>query len=167
MERVGQFEKVSYDEFIKSMNEIFKNEYDLRDIYESLKIPERATKDSAGYDFFSPLDIIIKPSQSIKIMTGIRVKIERGWFLSLYPRSSLGFKYRLQFDNTICIFDGDYYYSDNQGHIVVQLTNDSKADKEVFIPKGSRFMQGIFCQYGITYNDNVDRLRNGGLGSTD
>ncbi len=39
--------------------------------------------------------------------------------------------------------------------------------KEVFIPKGSRFMQGIFCQYGITYNDNADRLRNGGLGSTD
>lgn len=165
MKRVGQFEKVSYKEFKNSMLNLFDFKTDLKSIYEYIILPQRATKYSAGYDFFSPIDICIEPAQSVKIPTAIKVKIEAGWFLALYPRSSLGFKYRLQFDNTVGIIDGDYYYSDNEGHIFVKLTNGS--NDKIFIEKGSKFIQGIFCEYGITYNDDVKQLRNGGIGSTD
>lgn len=165
MKRVGQFEKVRYNEFKDSMLNLFDFKTDLGGIYENIILPQRATKYSAGYDFFLPMDICIEPAQSVKIPTAIKVKIEAGWFLALYPRSSLGFKYRLQFDNTVGIIDGDYYYSDNDGHILVKLTNCG--NNKVFIKKGSKFIQGIFCEYGITYDDDVKQFRNGGIGSTD
>lgn len=165
MKRVGQFEKVRYNEFKDSMLNLFDFKTDLGGIYENIILPQRATKYSAGYDFFLPMDIYIEPAQSVKIPTAIKVKIEAGWFLALYPRSSLGFKYRLQFDNTVGIIDGDYYYSDNDGHILVKLTNCG--NNKVFIKKRSKFIQGIFCEYGITYDDDVKQLRNGGIGSTD
>ncbi len=59
----------------------------------------------------------LKPGETIKIPTGIRVKINDGWVLKLYPRSGLGFKFRVQMNNTVGIIDSDYYNSDNEGHI--------------------------------------------------
>ena len=94
------------------------------------------------------------------------MKIDEGWVLSLYPRSGLGFKYRLQLDNTVGIIDGDYYYSDNEGHIFAKITNDSRNEKTVEIPAGTGFMQGIFTEFGITVDDEADGVRNGGFGST-
>lgn len=87
--------------------------------------------------------------------------------LQLYPRSGLGFKYRLQLDNTVGIIDSDYYYSDNEGHIFAKITNDTRNNKEIYIPKGTAFMQGIFLKYGITIDDVTTDKRNGGFGSTD
>ena len=78
----------------------------------------------------------------------------------------MGFKYRLQLDNTVGIIDSDYYFSDNEGHIMIKVTNDGKEGKTLFIKKGEGFAQGIFTQYGITYDDCVDKERNGGFGST-
>ena len=84
----------------------------------------------------------------------------------LFPRSSLGFRYRLQLNNTVGIIDSDYYYSDNEGHIFAKITNDSNENRTVNINAGEGFMQGIFIQYGITLDDDVTELRNGGFGST-
>jgi dUTP pyrophosphatase len=138
----------------------------IREIYEGIMLPKRATTGSAGYDFYSPLSFSLRPGEEIKIPTGIRVRIEEGWVLKCYPRSGLGFKYRLQMNNTVGIIDSDYYYSDNEGHIFCKLTNDSKEGKSVTIEKGMGFMQGIFVEYGITMDDDVETARNGGLGST-
>ena len=88
------------------------------------------------------------------------------WVLKCYPRSGLGFKYRLQLNNTVGIIDSDYFYSDNEGHIFAKLTNDSKEGKIVEIAAGTGFMQGIFVEYGITVDDDVTDVRNGGFGST-
>lgn len=165
MYKVGQFEKVSYEQFTESINLLF-NKDEINKIYSGIKLPQRATKGSAGYDFFVPYSIILKTEETVKISTGIKVKIEDGWFLSCYPRSSLGFKYRLQLDNTVGIIDSDYYYSDNGGHIFAKITNDSKEEKTITLNTIDRFMQGIFLPYGITYNDNTTGIRNGGLGST-
>ena len=93
------------------------------------------------------------------------MRIENGWVLGLYPRSGLGFKYRLQLNNTVGIIDSDYYNSDNEGHIFVKLSNEG--DKEIKILRGNAFCQGIFMQYGITEDDKVETSRNGGFGSTD
>ena len=82
-------------------------------------------------------------------------------------RSSLGFKCRCQLDNSIGVVDEDYYFSDNEGHIFVKLTNDSKSGQRMQIKTGDAIVQGIFLQYGMTYDDDADGIRNGGFGSTD
>ena len=135
-------------------------------LYEGLRLPRRATAGSAGYDFFTPCAITLAPGESCKIPTGIRVQMEADWVLKLYPRSGLGFKYRLQLNNTVGIIDSDYFYSDNEGHIFAKLTNDTNEGKTVEIPAGAGFMQGIFVEYGITVDDDVKEVRNGGFGST-
>ena len=88
------------------------------------------------------------------------------YVLKIYPRSGLGFKYRLQLNNTVGIIDSDYYYSDNEGHIFAKITNDSNENKSLSLKKGDAFMQGIFVEYGITFDDDVKDIRNGGFGST-
>ena len=168
MKRIAQFFKVTQDNFIAAMTEEFPQytETDIKDMYDSLELPKRATKGSAGYDFFSTLDFSLAPGESIKIPTGIRTYIEDGWVLKIYPRSGLGFKFRLQLNNTVGIIDSDYYNSDNEGHIFIKITNDSKEGKTVSIKKGEAFAQGIFLEYGVTYDDETVEIRNGGLGST-
>ena len=161
MNRIAKFEKVSSEQFLadcKSDN--------AREIYENIQLPRRATSGSAGYDFFAPYDIDLAPGETAKIPTGVRVRIAEGWLLSLYPRSGLGFKFRLQLDNTVGIIDSDYYFSDNEGHIFAKITNDSKENKTLHIAAGTGFMQGIFTEYGITEDDAADGIRNGGFGST-
>ena len=96
----------------------------------------------------------------------MRVRIDEGWVLKIYPRSGLGFKFRLQLNNTVGIIDSDYYYSDNEGHIFIKITNDSKENKTLEIKKGDAFAQGIFVEYGITVDDDATEIRNGGFGST-
>ena len=166
MKRIAQFEKVSYEQFKNDWIDTFGDNADTESIYNALKLPMRATKGSAGYDFYMPVDITIAPGQTEKIPTGIRVKIDDGWVLKCYPRSGLGFKYRLQMNNTVGIIDSDYYYSDNEGHIFAKITNDTNEDKTVSINAGDGFMQGIFVEYGITFDDDVQTVRNGGFGST-
>src|SRR5690606_41427863 len=119
----------------------------------------------AGYDFYRSRTFRLEPGETILIPTGIRVRIEDGWVLKCYPRSGLGFKYRLQLNNTVGIIDSDYYDSDNEGHIFCKMTNDSNEGKTVTIEEGMGFMQGIFIAYGITFDDEVNEIRNGGLGS--
>lgn len=161
MKKIAKFEKVSLDIF-KEGCKVGNAE----EIYNAVMLPRRATVGSAGYDFFAPFDIELKVGETAKIPTGVRVKIAEGWLLSLYPRSGLGFKFRLQLDNTVGIIDSDYYYSDNEGHIFAKITNDSHEGKTVVIPKGTAFMQGVFMGYGITEDDDADGVRNGGFGST-
>lgn len=168
MKRVGKFEKVNLKQFISDWTDTFGNisVETIEEIYNKIRLPCRATTGSAGYDFFSPKEFTLNPGCSIKIPTGVRCKIDDGWVLKCYPRSSLGFKYRLQLNNTVGIIDSDYYHSDNEGHIFLKLTNDTNESKIVKIGKGNGFAQGIFIEYGITYNDVVDSVRNGGFGST-
>ena len=139
---------------------------EVQNIYENIRLPKRATAGSAGYDFFSPLSFELKPGETIKIPTGIRAEMECGWVLKLYPRSGLGFKYRLQLNNTVGIIDSDYFYSDNEGHIFIKITNASNEGKTVQVEAGTGFAQGIFLEYGITMDDDVEAVRNGGFGST-
>ena len=168
MLKVAKFEKVSLKQFendyLNSFPELTLN--NIRLIYARIKMPSRATSGSAGYDFYAPFDIELAPGETIKVPTGIRVKIEDGWVLTLYPRSGLGFKYRLQLNNTVGVIDADYYGSSNEGHIYVKLTNDSNENKRVSIKEGEGIVQGIFLPFGITEDDNATAIRDGGFGST-
>lgn len=166
MKRIARFEKVSFENFQKAFSEEFPLLTDIQTIYDNIKLPVRATTGSAGYDFFTPCDITLAPGETVKIPTGIRVWIEDGWVLKIYPRSGLGFKFRLQLNNTVGIIDSDYYNSDNEGHIFCRITNDSNENKCVSLKTGDGFCQGIFVEYGITVDDAADGIRNGGFGST-
>ena len=160
MKKIAKFEKISLEQFAKDFG---KNS---QQIYDEIKLPKRATKGSAGYDFFAPQGFSLKPGETIKVATGIRAKMEEGWVLNIYPRSGLGFKFRLQLDNTVGIIDSDYYNSSNQGHIMIKITNNSLEGKTVEVEKGTAFAQGIFLEYGITVDDEAQGIRDGGFGST-
>jgi len=166
MKRIAKFEKVSFEQFKKDYLDCFNNENNIESIYENIKLPQRATIGSAGYDFYLPIDVELKPNETIKIPTGIRVSMNQDYVLTLYPRSSLGFKYRLQLNNSVGIIDSDYFFSDNEGHIMAKITNDSNENKTVSLKSGDAFIQGIFLEFGITIDDDVTELRNGGFGST-
>ena len=168
MNKIAKFEKVSLNQFIKDFKDSFNNlkEQEIIDIYNQIILPKRATKGSAGYDFYTPINISLKPNETIKIPTGIRVKIEDGWFLAIFPRSGLGFKYRLQLNNTVGIIDADYYNANNEGHIMIKMTNASNENKTVEVNALQGFAQGIFMPFGITIDDEANESRTGGFGST-
>lgn len=157
-----KFEKVSYNQYASATD---KN-MDLFNEYNEIKLPKRATTGSAGYDFFAPFDFTLEVGQTIKIPTGIRVLLDSDKFLAIYPRSGLGFKFRVQLDNTVGIVDSDYSDSDNEGHIFIKITNDGKEGKAVTVKSGEAFAQGIIHQYFVTEDDDTDGIRNGGFGST-
>lgn len=168
MRRIAKFEKVSLKQFTADWKDTFGevSEKEIEQIYEKIRLPRRATSGSAGYDFFAPVDIRLAPGEIIKVPTGIRAQMEQEWVLKVYPRSGLGFKYRLQMNNTVGIIDSDYYYSDNEGHIFMKIMNDGREGKTVEVKAGEGFAQGIFLEYGITVDDDASEKRNGGFGST-
>lgn len=165
MQRIAKFSKVSWEQFVKDWREEFDTDDEVtRKIYCGIDVPKRATKGSAGYDFFAPIEFALEPGETIKIPTGIRCEMNEGWVMMGFPRSGLGFKYRMRLSNTVCILDEDYFYSDNEGHIFIKVVNEG--DKTMTVKAGDGFAQGIFIQYGITEDDNATNKRNGGFGST-
>ncbi len=168
MQKIAKFEKVSFEQFEKDWKKAFPDTADetVREIYDDLKLPQRATKGSAGYDFTAPVRIEMKAGSQILIPTGIRAKIENGFVLLLFPRSSLGFKYRMQLDNTCGVIDSDYYEAANEGHIMCKLINDSRDGRTLTVEAGQGMVQGIFVPFGITEDDEADAQRTGGIGST-
>lgn len=170
MNKVAQFEKISYGQFEKDIQKVWFNSLDgiaVSMMYDDITLPVRKTVGSAGYDFVIPFNISIKPKDSFLIPTGIRCRIDEGWVLKCYPRSGLGTKYRAVLANVVPIIDSDYFYSDNEGHIFAKICNDNDEGKVLRLKSGDAFMQGIFVEYGVTYDDDVDGVRNGGFGSTD
>ncbi len=155
MEKVAFFEKVSEKQYYSDGG---KN-------YSSIILPERATVGSAGYDFYAPYEINIAPQNEKLIPTGIRASISSGWVLCIFPRSGLGFKFGLALKNTVGVIDSDYYFSSNEGHIMIKLKNNS--NENILISQGKAFAQGIFLPFGITYDDAASNTRTGGFGSTD
>ena len=159
---MNKFEKVSFEQYAKSVG----GDVDLYSEYDNIKLPKRATVGSAGYDFFAPFSFKLEVGETIKIPTGIRVLLDNDKFLAIYPRSGLGFKYRLQLDNCVGIVDCDYSHSDNEGHIFIKITNDGREGKTISIKQGEAFAQGIITQFFKTVDDETDGIRNGGFGST-
>ena len=168
MLRIAKFEKVSPQRFVNDWISTFPQQTIEQAVlaYEHIQLPRRATSGSAGYDFFAPVGFELPAGGSIKIPTGVRAIMEDGWVLTLYPRSGLGFKFRFQLDNTVGVIDSDYAHSDNEGHIFMRMTNDSREGKVLRVPAGTAFAQGVFLPFGITVDDDVKAVRNGGLGST-
>ena len=165
--RVAKFEKVSIEQFEKDFIACVGGNTAAADkLFDNVKLPVRATAGSAGYDIICPFDLRLEPGEGVKIPTGLRIKMQPGWMLLIMPKSGLGFKYRLQLDNTTGLIDSDYYGSDNEGHIIVAVTNDSRTGKVLDLPAGKAFVQAVLVPYGITEDDDAVGKRRGGFGST-
>lgn len=129
------------------------------------KLPKRATKGSAGYDFYAPYGFSILPHETEIICSGIKAKIKPGEFLMVVPRSSLGIIHEIMLANTVGIIDEDYYNNEkNEGQICIALHN--MGDEQVTFQEGDRLVQGIFVKYDVTDNDDAEGDRKGGIGST-
>ena len=151
------FEKISFKQFSKDI-------CDDKDLYEEYELPKRATKSSAGYDFYALYDMVLHPGEILKIPTGYKAKFNYDEMLMLVIRSSMGFKYNVRMCNQVGIIDSDYYNnSDNEGHMWVSLQNEGKED--YVIKKGIAYCQGIFVKY-LTCGDEIDTVRESGIGST-
>lgn len=171
MKRIAEFYKVSYERFKQDYLLLNKDSQlsddQIKAMYDGIKLPRRATNGSAGYDFFLPYDLSLKPGQRTMVPTGVRFWCKQDWALLLLSKSGLGSKYRLQFDTCVSLIDSDYYYGDNEGHIWIPLIYDFREkDQELNLPAGKGFVQGMFVRFGITKSDKINSKRNGGFGST-
>lgn len=156
---MNKFEKVSLAEFTK-------DGMHSEETYKNIKLPQRATKGSIGYDFFAPHAIALAPGGSLVIDTGIKCQLDDDKGLFIFPRSGLGFKHKVHLANTVGIIDVDYYNNPgNEGHIKIKLCNGS--DNVVRIAKGEPFAQGIILQwFSVDATETFDKEREGGFGST-
>lgn len=132
----------------------------------NILLPTRSDNRSAGYDFYSPVDIIITPGKRCLVWTDVKAYMQENEVLMLYVRSSIGVKKGVVLSNGTGIIDSSYYSNpDNDGNIGISLFNTS--DKEVHILAGERIAQGVFIQYLVTDNDEVlNKERSGGFGSS-
>lgn len=149
------FEKISEEQFEKNT---------INAKYENIKIPSRATNNSAGYDFYSPERVILFPNNVYMIPTGIKAYMECDEVLQIYIRSSMAIKHGIKLTNSVGIIDSDYADNNsNEGHIFICLENPT--DVIYTIDIGDKIAQGIFTKY-LTTGDVVENERNGGIGST-
>lgn len=162
-ERVGQFEKISIEQWRKDFGDNNNHTYDY--LLNDIPMPKRATVGSAGYDICTPYDVDLEPGEEANIPTGLKCKINNGWALFALPKSGLGFKYYTRLANTIGLIDEDYYNNENnEGHMWVKIRNEGS--KPLHIDCGKGMCQMVFLPYGITYDDEAEGIREGGFGST-
>ncbi|MCV2232901.1 dUTP diphosphatase [Paracholeplasma manati] len=134
---------------------------------QTFDLPKRATSHSAGYDLAAVESIEINPGDIQKVPTGLKVAMNDGEVLLVFPRSSLGLKKQLMMANNVGVIDQDYYNSPgNEGHIMIPIYNFGQTTQ--VIEKGERVAQGIFVQY-LKADDDIasDEKRISGFGSTD
>jgi len=157
MTKIRGFEKISIEQFEKDIKDT--------NLYSEVKVPQRATKHSAGYDIFAVKDIFLKPDEMAAFPTGIKCYMQNDEWFSIRVRSGHGFKFNLRLKNQVGVVDSDYYNNPkNEGHIFIALQNEG--NKDFVVKKGDAFAQGIFHKYLVADGDFVETTRNGGFGST-
>ena len=132
MQGIGEFHKVSFGQFMQDskacgfIDDLTPVEI-VKSVWQSIKLPVRATNGSSGYDFFLPYPFCLCEGATATIPTGIRAEIYPRWFLMLLPRSGLAFKYGLSLVNTAGVIDSDYFFAENEGHIHAKITTKTNA----------------------------------------
>ena len=168
------FEKITREQWMKDMvNLEFLLEENLEKInklYDNIKLPKRATKYSAGYDFYVSGDAFLPPRDSGVLLTGIRwvcdKEEDKNKVLQIYPRSGIGFRTGVRLMNTVGIIDADYWEGNNEGHIMVKLYNPM--DSPLHIKDGDAIVQGVITEYHTCDDEEgTGGRRAGGMGSTD
>jgi len=129
-------------------------------------LPQRATKSSAGYDFYSPIDLEILPQQTAMVWTNVKACFNPDEVLLLCVTSGMG-KRGVMLCNNLGVIDSDYYGNvTNDGNIGFRLYNYTNAPYA--IKKGDKIGQGIFTKFLVVDDEKeIQNVRIGGFGSTD
>ena len=154
-----KFEKISFEQFVKDVK-------DDRMLYDSMELPKRSTKSSAGYDIRSVEEGVVKVGEAKAFKTGLKVCMNPDEVLYLYSRSGHGYKHNVCLMNSVGVIDSDFYNNpDNEGHFQIKLLN--LGDKDFEVKVGDKIAQGVFMKY-LTVDDEeeIEGERKGGLGST-
>lgn len=134
-------------------------------ITEDIKLPERSTLNSAGYDFFAIEDVTLPAKKLTRVMTGVKCELMPNQVLILANRSSNPSKKGLILANGIGVVDADYYGNpDNDGEMGFEFYNI--LDEDIVIKKGEKLGQGIIIKFDKTEDDYVTNVRKSGWGST-
>lgn len=129
------------------------------------RLPERSTKKAAGYDFYNLEEVTIEPNEIKYVKTGVKATFPEDIALLLLNRSSNPKKKGLELANGVGLVDADYYNnSDNEGEIAFAFKNIKS--EPVTLQPGEKLGQGMFVSYFTTIDDNVEKERQGGFGST-
>lgn len=138
----------------------------IKKLNDSATIPTKGSEESAGWDLYADItnSLVIEPSQTMLISTGLSMEIPKGCFVAIYPRSGLASKRGLILANTVGIIDSDY-----RGEVMIALKNTSNEDQ--VINHNDRIAQMIIQQYYTTDIVEVQELSDtnrgtGGFGST-
>ena len=171
------FEKITREQWVKDVINLYHLEHpteedfkEINKLYDGIKLPKRATKYSAGYDFYVSGDTPLPSRGSAVIPTGIRwvcdKEEDKNKVLQIYPRSGIGFRTGVRLMNTVGIIDADYWEGNNEGHIMVKLYNPM--DSPLHVENGGAIVQGVITEYHTCDDEEeIVEKRTGGMGSTD
>ncbi len=171
------FEKITREQWTKDMMDLYQFENpskehleEINKLYDNIQLPKRATKYSAGYDFYVSGDTPLPSRGSAVIPTGIRwvcdKEEDKNKVLQIYPRSGIGFRTGVRLMNTVGIIDADYWEGNNEGHIMVKLYNPMSS--HLHIKDGDAIVQGVITEYHTCDDEEeIVEKRTGGMGSTD
>ena len=174
---IMHFEKITREQWVKNMVNLHCLEHpteanfkEINKLYDGIKLPKRATKHSAGYDFYVSGDAFLPPRDSGIILTGIRwvcdKEEDKNKVLQIYPRSGIGFRTGVRLMNTVGIIDADYWEGNNEGHIMVKLYNPMSS--HLHIKDGDAIVQRVITEYHTCDDEEeIVEKRTGGMGSTD
>ena len=128
------------------------------------QLPKHATEGSAGFDFYSCHDAILRSGERKVFDLGFAAQIPENHYVAINPRSGLAVKQGISIINAPGVVDCDY-----RGSWKVCLIN--LGNELVHIRKGDRIAQGIMLRYENVEVKKVENLEEtqrstGGFGST-
>lgn len=139
----------------------------IKKVRENGKVPQRATKGSAGLDLCAAIEepVTLKSGETALIPTGIAIALpseEYGAFV--FPRSGLAVKHGIGLLNSVGVIDSDY-----RGEIMVGVINQVK--EEYTIQPEERIAQMVIIPVSVMPTVEVEELDEtdrgaGGFGST-
>lgn len=127
------------------------------------KMPTRGTPGSSGLDVYTPIDVVIMPRADVLIPLDLSFDIPFGWDLSVYNKSGIATKKKL--DKGAELIDSDY-----TGNCHIHYFNES--DDVVKFNKGDKIGQLVMREVWMGNLFEVDSIdketerASGGFGST-
>lgn len=145
---------------------MLEKEVKIKKLKEAAKVPTYGTTEAAGADLYACIDedVVIKPSETKLVPTGLSFEIPVGYAGLIYARSGLATKKGLAPANKVGVVDSDY-----RGEVMVALHNHGNVEQK--IEAGERIAQFIITPYLKAIFNEVEELDDtergsNGFGST-
>ncbi len=148
---------------------------------EGAVLPTYANPYDAGMDVYAAEDCIIKPGETVKVPTGIKLAIPPGYEMQIRPRSGISSKTLLRIPNSPATIDAGYRdevmvlvynASDKSSDEIRFITDTGNKTGNYFIKRGERIAQFVLVEIPVVnweLTDDVKKFgedRGGGFGSS-